>query len=293
MGSCVYSVEEEVKLLPFLEGKFPDMSRTRIKQMLRSEIVINGRWVSQYDYQLHPGMEVERVVKSFSSKVEPKGVTIVYEDRYLFVVEKREGLLSSSTDIKDRTVVSELNGYLERKHEKCRAHVVHRLDRDTSGLMIVSKSKEVSRIFEHNWRDIVTDRAYVAVVWGSCEKKEDTIVSWLTDGPFCVLSSPVDNGGKKAVTNYRVVLSNGKFSLLELHLDTGRRNQIRVHMRELQHPVVHDPMYGYENDAAPIDRLALHAFRLCFVHPITQKQMDFETSYPSSFLRLVGRERER
>ena len=165
--------------------------------------------------------------------------------------------------------------------------MVHRLDRDTSGLMLVAKSKEVSRKFEEDWKGIVYDRAYVAVVWGVLEEKEDTITTWLTDGRYCVLSSPTDNGGKKAVTHYVVKKRSRKFTLIELRLDTGRRNQIRVQMRELGHPVVHDPMYGYKEDAAPINRLALHAFRLCFVHPVTGRKLQFSTPYPSAFEKLM------
>ena len=152
----------------------------------------------------------------------------------------------------------------------------------------MSKSKEVSRRFEADWKGYVYDRAYVAVVWGKVEKRRDTITTWLTDGEYCVLSSPVDNGGKIAITHYEVKQSNGRYSLLELRLDTGRRNKIRVQMREMGNPVVKDPMYGYKEDEAPIKRLALHAFKLCFKHPITGRELEFVTEYPEEFEQLMG-----
>ena len=275
--------------MEFLQLKFPNMSRTRIKQMLAHEIKVNGKWISQFDFCLQPGMEVERVMTDFRDRAKPRDLKIVFEDAHLLVVDKSSGILSYSRNVSDKTVITELNAYFDRVHKPCHAHIVHRLDRDTSGLLVVAKSKEVARRFEENWKERVYERAYVAVVWGSLEQKNGKIESWLKDGPYCVISSPVDDGGKYAVTHYHQMDSNGRFSLVEFHLDTGRRNQIRVHMRELHHPVVHDPMYGYKQDAAPINRLALHAYKLCFRHPVTDKKMEFKTPIPESFLQLVKR----
>lgn len=287
MSNVCFRVKEPTTLLNFLIEQMPGMSKTQVKQVLAHEIKVEGRKVSQFDFPLQPGMLVERTKKSYSSRFFPSNLDIIYEDSYLMVVNKHEGLLSFSRHPNDRTVITELNYYLDHRNESVHAHIVHRLDRDTSGLMVVSKSKKVSRRFEEDWKGRVYDRAYIAVAWGSITPKEGTITSWLTDGQYCVLSSPTDNGGKKAVTHYRVLQTNGRFSLVELRLDTGRRNQIRVHLRELQHPVVHDPMYGYKEDSAPIHRLALHAFRLCFRHPITNKKMEFETPVPPTFMRLM------
>ena len=283
MSNVCFRVKEPTTLLNFLIEQMPGMSKTQVKQVLAHEIKVEGRKVSQFDFPLQSGMLVERTKKSYSSRFLPSNLDIIYEDSYLMVVNKHEGLLSFSRHPNDRTVITELNYYLDHRNESVHAHIVHRLDRDTSGLMVVSKSKEVSRRFEEDWKGRVYDRAYIAVAWGSITPKEGTITSWLTDGQYCVLSSPTDNGGKKAVTHYRVLQTNGRFSLVELRLDTGRRNQIRVHLRELQHPVVHDPMYGYKEDSAPIHRLALHAFR----HPITNTKMEFETPVPPTFMRLM------
>lgn len=273
--------------MEFLAQKLPEMSRTRLKETLAREVYVDGRKVSQFNFPLQPGMVVSLNKKGYRERFRPRDLDIVFEDEHLVVVNKHDGLLSNSKNPSEQTVITVLNKYFAYTHQKCHAHIVHRLDRDTSGLMVVSKSKQVSQAFEADWKGIVNDRAYVAVAWGNVEQDSGTIRSWLTDGQYCVLSSPVDNGGKEAVTHYVVKRRSRRYSLLELRLDTGRRNQIRVHLREMQHPVVHDPMYGYKEDISPINRLALHAFRLCFRHPVTGRQMRFETPYPASFMKLM------
>lgn len=287
MKSTEYKVSESIELLQFLLQQMPDASRTKVKEILAHNVYVNGRRTSQFNFPLLPGMVVSIDEPSYKDRFRPRNLDIVFEDEHLFVVNKHEGLLSYSKNPSDMTVITVLNRYLDATHQRCNAHVVHRLDRDTSGLMVVAKSKQVAQLFEENWKERVYDRAYVAVAWGKIEPKKDTITSWFTDGEFCVLSSPTDNGGKKAVTHYEVKQSSRRYSLVELRLDTGRRNQIRVHLRELKHPVVHDPMYGYKDDISPINRLALHAFRICFVHPVTNKRLTFETPYPSSFMKLM------
>ena len=287
MKTTEYRVGECVALIDFLIKKMPDVSRTRIKEMLANQVYVDGQKVSQYNYPLQPGMVVSLRRKDFRERFTPQGLDIVFEDQHLVVVNKHTGLLSNSKNPLDTTVISILNKYFAYTHQRCFAHIVHRLDRDTSGLMVVSKSKQVSQIFEADWKGMVTERSYVAVAWGSIEQDKGTIRSWLTDGQYCVLSSPVDNGGKEAITHYVVMKRSRRYTMLELHLDTGRRNQIRVHLRELQHPVVHDPMYGYKDDISPINRLALHAYRLHFRHPVTGRILRFETPIPQSFLKLM------
>ena len=282
-----YKVRVTCELFQFLIEQMPDTSRTKVKELLAHSVCVDGRKVSQFNYPLQPGMRVTIEKSSYKERFKPRDLDIVFEDDHLFVINKHEGLLSYSKKPSDETVITVLNKYLRLTHQQCNAHIVHRLDRDTSGLMVVSKSKQVSQKFESDWKGIVTDRAYVAVAWGKMEQSEGTIRSWLTDGEYCVLSSPTDNGGKLAVTHYKVVKTSRRYSLLELHLDTGRRNQIRVQLREEKHPVVHDPMYGYKDDVSPIGRLALHAFRLGFTHPVTGKRMKFETPYPASFIKLM------
>lgn len=287
MKQIEYKVEKSCELLQFLQEQMPDSSRSKVKEMLSHSVCVEGRRVSQYNFPLQPGQIVSIEKAGWKERLKPRDLDIVYEDDHLFVINKHEGLLSYSKKPNETTVITVLNRYLSLTHQRCHAHIVHRLDRDTSGLMVVSKSKEVSQRFEADWKGLVSDRAYVAVAWGKLEPAVGTIKSWLTDGEYCVLSSPTDNGGKQAVTHYKVVRTSRRYSLVELRLDTGRRNQIRVHLREEQHPVVHDPMYGYKDDVSPINRLALHAFRLGFTHPVTGKKLKFETPYPTSFEKLM------
>ncbi len=283
-----YRVNESCELLQFLQKRMPDRSRSRLKEVLAHNICVDGRKVSQYNFPLQPGMVVTEERAGYKERLKPHDLDILYEDEHLFVVNKHEGLLSYSRKPNDRTVITVLNRYLELTRQKCNAHVVHRLDRDTSGLMVVAKTKQVSQRFEADWKGLVTDRAYVAVAWGKMESESGTIRSWLTNGEYCVLSSPTDNGGKLAVTHYKVVQTSRRYSLVELRLETGRRNQIRVHLREEKHPVVHDPIYGYRDDVSPIGRLALHAFRLGFTHPVTGRRLQFSTPYPASFAKLMS-----
>ncbi len=287
MKKSEYIVNKPQELLAFLFEQMPDTSKSKVKELLAHNVYVNGRRTSQFNFPLQQGMKVSVEKASGKDRLRPRDLDIVYEDQHLFVVNKHEGLLSNSKFPNDKTVITVLNQYLAASHQRCHAHIVHRLDRDTSGLMVVSKSKEVSRRFEEDWKGMVFDRRYVAVAWGRLEPAKGEVKSWFTDGEYCVLSSPTDNGGKLAITHYEVKQTSRRYSLVELKLDTGRRNQIRVHLRDLQHPVVHDPMYGYKDDLSPVSRLCLHAFRLSFVHPVTRRRLKFETPIPSAFTKLM------
>ena len=212
---------------------------------------------------------------------------IVYEDAYLIVVEKREGLLSIATNSeKERTAHSILNEYVQRSAREHRVFIVHRLDRDTSGLMVFAKDAKTKQKLQDNWEEIVTDRRYVAVVSGYVEQDSGTITSWMKDNKmFVSYSSMSNNGGDKAITHYKVIKRANGYSLLELELETGRKNQIRVHMQDIKHPVIGDEKYG--DGVNPIGRLGLHAFKLYFYHPVTGELMKFETPYPSAFKNLL------
>ena len=216
-------------------------------------------------------------------------VNIVYEDRWLVVVEKKTGILSMAAGHSSLNVKSVLDDYFKRTRQKCTAHVVHRLDRDTSGLMIYAKDMQTEQLLERDWHGTVYDRRYVAVVSGEMEEDEGTIANWLKDNKaYVTYSSPVDNGGKYAVTHYKTIQRKNGFSLMELKLETGRTNQIRVHMKELGHPVLGDDKYGADESLAK--RLCLHAFRLNFYHPVTKEIMKFETPVPDEFKKLLKSE---
>ena len=263
------------------------LARTKIKQTLHGQgIRVNGKTVTQFDYMLQPGMKVavsktKRNQQPFKSRY----VKIVYEDRWLVVIEKQPGILSMAAGHASLNVKSVLDDYFKKSHQNCTAHVVHRLDRDTSGLMIYAKDMETEQILEHHWHDIVYDRRYVAVLSGEMEQDEGTIENWLKDNKaYITYSSPVDNGGKLAITHFMTLDRTTEHSLVEFRLETGRKNQIRVHAADMGHPVCGDPKYG--NGDNPLGRLCLHAFLLCFNHPITRRPMEFETTIPAAFKHL-------
>lgn len=282
-NELVFKVLEADELLPFIMKKMNGISRTKAKNILTGgSVAVNGKNVTQHNFQLVPGMEVKIGKNHKLNSFDSQWVKIVYEDQYLFVVEKKAGIICHSPNPDDETVQSILNQYLESKHQRCHAHTIHRLDRDTSGLMLFAKDKRIALKFEENWKETVYDRRYVALVHGEMRKQEGTISSWLKDNAqFVTYSSKFDNGGKFAVTHYKLIKVCDGYSLVELRLDTGRKNQIRVHLADIGFPVVGDPKYGDGDDK--IGRLGLHAFKLCFIHPITKQDLKFETFFPKSF----------
>ncbi|MCR4852362.1 MAG: RluA family pseudouridine synthase [Prevotella sp.] len=282
-----YKVEEEKPLLDFLLGKLTGQSRSKIKATLQGHgIRVDKRTETQFDFMLKPGMVVS-VSKTKRNKdiLTSRYVRIVYEDDYLVVVEKQVGILSMAAGHHSLNVKTVLDEYFRRSKQRCQAHVVHRLDRDTSGLMIYAKDKQTEQLLEHAWKDIVYDRRYIAVLSGAMREQEGTVANWLKDNQaYFTYSSPLDNGGKYAVTHFFVVDRTPEYSLVEFKLDTGRKNQIRVHAGDLGHPVCGDPKYGNGDD--PCGRLALHAFLLCFEHPVTHERMEFESPIPYSFKKI-------
>ena len=304
-----YPVRRSSDLLSFLTGTI-GTTRTNAKRWLQHRLVsVNGVVVSQFDTTLQTGDKV--TVRSGQGAVElhhPK-LRLVYEDDSLIVVEKKNGLLSVPTTVEstETTAYSILKAYVKKQNARNGVFVVHRLDRETSGLLVFAKSAELQHYMRDYWRDIVTQRTYVAVAEGVFDKKESQIRSWFTEDKrnAMVYSSPVDDGGDLAVTNYKVLKENaatelpvrgkGGLSLVELHLETGRTNQIRVHLASVGHPVLGDRKYGHGNDTVlskallqrKADRLCLHARVLEFIHPVTEQKLHFETPVPKTFLSLM------
>ena len=284
--SKYFEVTEEMPLLEYLLATVGE-SRSKVKATLQGRgIKVNGKCVTQFDFLLKPGMKVAvSQTKRNQAAFKSRYVKIVYEDRWIVVVEKNVGILSMAAGHSTLNVKSVLDDYFHKSRQKCRAHVVHRLDRDTSGLMVYAKDMETEQILEHNWHDIVYDRRYVAVVSGEMEQDNGTIANWLKDNKaYVTYSSPVDNGGKYAVTHFFTLDRTTDYSLVEYKLETGRKNQIRVHSADMGHPVCGDVKYGDGND--PLHRLCLHAFLLCFTHPVTHERMEFETPIPTQFRQL-------
>lgn len=280
------TAEGDVPLLEFLMANAKG-TRTKIKAILQGRgIKVNGKTVTQFDHPLHRGDKIAvSKTKRNQHHFKNRFVKLVYEDQWLIVIEKAEGILSMAAGHSTLNVKSVLDNYLHRTGQHCTAHVVHRLDRDTSGLMVYAKDIQTEQILEQNWHQIVYDRRYVAVLSGEMERDTDTIANWLKDSKsYVTYSSPVDNGGKYAVTHYVVLQRTTEYSLVEFKLETGRKNQIRVHASDMGHPVCGDVKYG--NGDNPLGRLCLHAFLLCFNHPVTNKPMEFETPIPPAFRRL-------
>lgn len=278
-----FHVKEATTLLEFIEHALSGVSRNRAKAILSGGGVrVDHKNTRQFDLALTPGQVVEISKKKPKGELQSKFVKIVYEDAQIVVIEKAPGILSMASSHHAFCVKQVLDEYFHRTHQKCTAHVVHRLDRDTSGLLVYAKTLEAEQILEHNWREIVTDRRYLALVSGVLDEPQGCVESWLKDNKaYFTYSSPIDNGGKYALTHYKVLKTDGKHSLVELKLETGRKNQIRVHMQDLGHPVCGDIKYG--NGDNPIGRLALHAYRLNFYHPITGEPLRFETNVPRGF----------
>ena len=283
-----FNVVEKSDLLSFLMDKMHGISRNRVKALLTNRVVLVDNKITTHPLtELRPGQIVQLDRSKHKMAFRSNDIGIVYEDPYLLIIDKRAGLLSMSNNTRQETVQTVLNRYLEKGGGRNTSHLVHRLDRDTSGLMVYAKDVQTQQSLIRGWQELVTDRRYIALVSGELEREEGVVRSWLTeDKRFVIHSSPVDNGGQYAVTHYRVLESNGKYSLVELMLETGRKNQIRVHMADLGHPVVGDRKYGSEDDS--IRRLGLHAYMLCFRHPVTGKFLRFETPVPESFERRLN-----
>lgn len=280
-----YKVDSPMRLLDWLLANL-NRSRSKIKATLAGHgIRVNGKVVTQYDFPLLPGMRVDVSKSQNVKELRNRYVSLVYEDRYIVVVNKKAGILSMPAGHSSLNVKSVLDDYFLQCHQHCKAHVVHRLDRDTSGLMIYAKDKQTELALESDWHNIVYDRRYIAVLSGVLSQDSGTIENWLKDNKaYFTYSSTVDNGGKLAISHFRVIKRNEFYSLVEFRLETGRKNQIRVHAADIGHPVCGDVKYGNGDD--PIGRLCLHAYKLCFYHPVTHKPMEFSTDIPGSFRSL-------
>lgn len=280
-----YTVKEDALLLDWLLANL-HTSRTKVKATLSGHGVrVNGKTVTQFDFPLKPGMKITISRSKQNDEFHSRYLRIVYEDRYIVVIDKHQGILSMAAGHSSLNVKTILDDYFRKTRQHCQAHVVHRLDRDTSGLMLYAKDKQTELALESDWHNIVYDRRYVALLSGTVEQDEGTIESWLKDNKaYFTYSSNYDNGGKIAISHYRVLQrsDNGNgYSLVEFRLETGRKNQIRLHAADMGHPVCGDIKYGNGDD--PIGRLCLHAYKLCFYHPVTHKPLEFKTDIPQAF----------
>ena len=281
-------VKEQTTLLAFLLETLKEQSRTAVKSLLsHGQIMINGQSIRQFDAPLEPGDTVRICFERRKAEFNNPLLNIIWEDDDLIVINKREGLLSVSNQrVKERTAFHILSDYVKRQDPRNKIFVLHRLDRETSGLMMFAKRKAVQEKMQANWNEVITQRSYVAVVEGRPEKETDLIISNLVENAkMQVYVAPAGADGKEAITRYRLLKSNNAYSLLELELETGRKNQIRAQLQSIGHSIAGDYKYGAETD--PTGRLMLHARKLFFIHPTTGEEMRFETRIPDKFTSLT------
>jgi 23S rRNA pseudouridine1911/1915/1917 synthase len=281
-----YKVTENVTLLPFLLETLKGKSRNNVKSLLSHKLVtVDGRPVSRFDTPLSPGQTVTILsVPAPKSGILP--FPIIFEDEHLIVVNKPAKLLSVATDQeKTRTAYHMVTDYVKSQHIDNRIFVLHRLDRDTSGVLMFAKDGETKELFQSNWNKVITRRGYRAVVEGVPSPAQNTIRTYLVETKtHMIFSGDPGPGAKEAITNYEIMKVGSGYSLLDISIETGRKNQIRVHMKELGHPVAGDKQYGARTN--PIGRLCLHANELSLVHPATGEPMTFIAKTPRDFNRV-------
>lgn len=273
-----YKVERPQLLMDFLLEK-TKKKRNDIKNLLKYQNVsVDGHVETYFAYALQKGQIV-----SIGDMKKPTSFDILYEDKDMIVIDKPCGLLTEQTmSEKNKTAYALVKQYLSRQKENI--YLVHRLDQYTSGVLMFVKNKKLYDELTHHWNDYVKVRGYIAIVEGRMKKKQDTIINYLAESKSQNVYITSKDKGKKTITHYRVIKSSPKYSMLEVTLDTGRKNQIRVHLSSLHHPIIGDHKYGATTN--PIKRLGLHAHVLEIIHPFTKREMRFVSKTPKMFDKL-------
>ena len=278
-------VNKDAELLEYLYENL-DMPKKRVKQYLvHGSIYVNNNRVKQYNYHLVPGMQVMIDTDSKSKKTLP--FEILFEDDHIIVVNKPSGLLTiATTKEKDKTLYHIVREYLVSKDKNAKVFIVHRLDKDTSGIVILAKNEKIKNQLQENWNEYVSLREYVAVVHGHLKEKSGRIVQKLMETKTNLVYVSKRSEGKEAITNYKVIKENNDYSLVNISIETGRKNQIRVAFQTLRHPIVGDKKYSDKNDKEV--RLYLHANRLKVYYPVLKKDILFETANPQEFKKIMN-----
>ena len=281
-----FRVDTESALLGFLLTCFPNKSRNYVKGILkRGQIAVNGEVCKDFSRILYPGQQVKALLNILPNPDE-MSIPIIYEDDAVVVINKPAGMLAVASDIEnENTAFHIVNEHMKKGSNHGRIFIVHRLDRDTSGVMLLAKSEKIKLALQENWADNAIHRGYLAVVEGNVSIPKKRIVSWLKQTKtLLVYSSNRESDGKIAITNYETLQTTDRYSLLDISLETGRKNQIRVHMKDIGHPIAGDKKYGAVTD--PFKRMGLHASTLIIKHPQTGEQMRFEAPIPNAFRRV-------
>lgn len=281
-----YVVKEPAELLTFLLEKMPELSRNNVKRLLANhQVAVDGAPITQFNFQLAKE-DIVIVSKNRITMKKRENLPIIYEDDEFIAINKPSGLLSVASDkIKGRTAYRMLMDYVQQKDKHNRIYVVHRIDEDTSGVMMVAKNSEIRDALQKDWATIVTSRGYYAIVEGKMEKKEDTLHHYLAENALNLMYvTPNKKLGKECITRYKVVSESLDYSLLDVHIASGRKNQIRVQLGYIGHYVIGDDKYGEPAD--PLKRLGLHAYELTFIHPIKKKEYKFTAPLPEEFKKI-------
>jgi 23S rRNA pseudouridine1911/1915/1917 synthase len=284
------TVDQPAELLPFLFAHWPSVKKKQVRTWLKYQaVMVNGRAIAQYNHPLKPGDIVAIRSDRFAvpGTVIGDDIRIQFEDAALLVIEKPPDLLTIASEAEqEKTAYFQLTDYLRGEDSRARERVwiVHRLDRETSGIMVLAKTPEAKSILQTGWDKV--EKRYQAVVEGSLPNDKGTFKSWLDEtSPFKVFSVPRSPAARQAITHYRVLKRNKGRTLVDLTLETGRRLQIRVHLAEAGCPVVGDKKYGAQTN--PAKRLGLHSWTLRFPHPVTHQELRFESPLPAELARLV------
>ncbi len=286
-----FKVHKPLPLMEYLMLKLPSLGRNKIKSILAHyQVLVDGMPVTRFDFEL-ASEDVVTVLK-YGKKEKGKGkepfdLPIIYEDDDFIVINKPSGLLSIASDKeREKTAYRMLNNYVRQKDPKSRIFILHRIDKDTSGVLVVCKNVKIRDALQKHWNERVMDRGYYAIVESAMDQPKGTFHTWLIENSTNLMFSSHKKGeGQEAITHYEVMEDNGTYSLLDVHIDTGRKNQIRVHLKEADHPIIGDDKYG--NGVNPLKRLGLHAYLLAFEHPLTKKKMVFKAPIPKEFLDLI------
>ena len=310
-----FKAAHEGALLQYLFEILPGQSRTSVKNLLsKGQVLVNGEGQTAFDLPLKKGdtitilpkgISIARAIKSDAKdEVLKAGVKILFEDENYIVVDKPSGMLTVATGKEKKTLYALLNAYIkvnarmQRKEDlisgktpdrsTAKIWIVHRLDKGTSGALVFAKNERAKDILQSKWKDLVAERKYVAWLEGKLEKESGAIQSWLVENPKSLKMNSYDTevkDGQLAITHDRVLSYSRHYTQVEFSLETGRKNQIRVHAASLGHPVAGDDKYGAETD--PIKRLALHAATLVFRNPFTNKMVRCSSPLPESFERFT------
>ena len=279
-----YIVNNNISLLDSLYLFKKDLSKKTIKNYIKNkQVYVNDKVITNSSYLLNIN---DKVTIYYNKRIIPEyNLDILYEDKYLIVINKPNGLLSISNDKeKEITAYKMVSDYVKNNTNNKYIFVVHRLDQDTSGILMFCKDKNIRDKMQDNWNNIVKKRGYLAICDGII-KGSGTFHTYLKEDRYQFVYSDKHNNGKEAITHYKVIKNNKNYSLLQVFIDTGRRNQIRVHLSEYNHPIVGDKKYKcYTN---PIKRLCLHANILEFIHPVTNKIIHIETNIPDEFKKII------